>query len=147
MRQLKLTPVFIIIVMLFSTCSSADKCSDNGNYNIEYYSGGGFTGMEKGIIVKCDGKAITWSRLPGQHREFKDTLKLSDSKIKAFNKLLEDPVLMSYKNDFTGNYTTHLNIIKNDKINKISFNSADIPSGIPDAVKNMIEELKSINNK
>lgn len=144
MRQLKLTPVFIIIVMLFSTCSSVDKCSDNGNYNIEYYSGGGFTGIEKGIIVKCNGTALTFTRLPGQHREYKDTLNLSEDRIKAFNKLIADPELMSFNNEYKGNYTTHLNIIKNDKINKISFNAAEIPNTIPDAVRNLIEEIKTI---
>ncbi len=144
MRKLILTPVFIIIVLFFSSCTSADKCSKNGNYNIEYYSGGGFTGIEQGIIVKCDGSAVKWTRKPGQSREYSDSLKLSESQITAFNKLIENPDLFSYEKSYIGNYTTHLNIIKNDKINKISFNSAESPLGMPQAVQNLIIEIKNI---
>ena len=144
MRKLLLTPVLIIIAALLSSCSSADKCSENGNYNIEYYSGGGFTGIVKGIIVKCDGSAVTWIRKPGQSREYIDSLKLSDTQIKTLNKMIADPALFKYENSYTGNYTTHLNILKNNRINKISYNGAEIPDGMPDAVRNLIAEIKSI---
>lgn len=144
MRQLIYTPVFIIFVVLISSCSSTEQCSKNGNYNIEYYTGGGFTGIEKGIIIKCSGSAIKWIRKPGQVREYTDSLKLSGDQIKTFNKIIENPDLFNYENKYTGNYTTHLNILKNDKINKISFNAAEVPSGMPDAVRNLIQVIKNI---
>ncbi len=100
--------------------------------------------MEKGIVIKCDGSAVTWIRKPSQNREYTDSIKLSEDQIKTFNKIIENPDLLSYENKYSGNYTTHLNILKNDKINKISFNGAETPSGMPEAVKDLIEQIKNI---
>ena len=144
MKQFLLIALASLLSLPFASCSSTDSCTANGNFRIDYFSGGGFTGMQQGVTVSCEGWAKFWKKMPASERVTTDSVELSSDQIKNFERLLGSPEIFSYSNKFTGNYTSHLVIMKDIQSNDISFNSSDPPSNMPEAVKNLISEIKTI---
>jgi len=147
MKPYVLFAVVSLLAIVLGSCSTTNNCSSNGNFRIDYYSGGGFTGMQQGVTVACEGWAKFWKKMPASKRVTTDSVKLSSNQLKRFESLLDTPAIFSYKNEYSGNYTTHLVIMKDIQTNNISFNSSNQPSNFPSVVADLISELKSINKK
>ncbi len=141
---IKVTLLFLLILP-FPSCSSSDSCATNGNYRIDYYSGGGFTGMESGVTISCEGWVKFWKQSLNSIRQTTDSVSLSSEQQKRFNQLMNNPELFSYQNKFAGNYTTYLVLMKDVQFNRMSFNEADPPENLPAAIKDLILEIKNIN--
>ena len=144
MRYLKIISAMMIIFLIPASCTSIDTCKQNGEYRIDYYSSGGFTALQTGVSIKCDGTVLFWNKMPNSGRNVTDSLTLSDSQVGMFDTLMKNPELFSYTKSYTGNYTANLVLIKDDNFNKISFNSSEIPAEFPDAVKDLIREVQNI---
>ncbi len=100
--------------------------------------------MQQGVTVSCEGWAKFWKKMPSSDRVTTDSVNLSSDQLKKFADLLSSPEIFSYGNKFTGNYTTHLVVMKDIQLNDISFSSSDLPENFPQAVKNLISEIKNI---
>ncbi len=144
MKQFLIMALASLLSLPFVSCSSADNCTANGNFRIDFYSGGGFTGMQQGVTISCEGWAKFWKKMPTSDREITDSVSLSSDQMKGFVDMINNPELFSYSNKFTGNYTTHLVIMKDIQLNDISFNDSDPPKNFPQAVTNLISEIKNI---
>lgn len=131
-------------LLYFNSCSNSNLCTTTGNLNIEYYSSGGITGGSSGITIDSLGNATFWKQIPGSKREISKVVKIEDEQIEKICNTLNDSTIFAYQKDFTGNYTTYLNINLNDKENNISFNKSDLPEDMPQAYRLLIKELNNI---
>jgi len=132
------------IVFFGISCSMVGATSDIDNYRIEYSSGGGFTGIESGITIDCNRSVKYWKRTPGSTPIVTDSLELTSAQLKVFNSLMEKKELFTYQNDYHGNYVARLTFAKNETINTFSYNPSELPMDMPDAIKNIITEIKNI---
>ncbi len=146
MLKLIKTLALLFLFLPFASCSNADICSSNNNFRIDFYSGGGFTGVESGITISCEGWAKFWKRKPNSIRETTDSLSVSKDSMKKISELMTNPELFTYSNKYSGNYTTHLVVMKDIQINSISFNQSDTSANLPESVKNLISEIKNIKS-
>ncbi len=103
--------------------------------------------MQQGVTISCEGWAKYWEGMPASRRVATDSVKLSSDQLKKFERLIDNPAIFSYSNKYSGNYTTHLVIMKDIQTNNISFNESNPPSNFPQAVTDLITEIKSINKK
>jgi hypothetical protein len=138
--------VTILSIFLFSlaSCSSISQSKEDESYRIDYYSGGGFTGMESGVTIFSDGNVKFWKKRLNSERQITDSLKLSEEQITKLNEISKNPELFTFSNKYTGNYTTYLLLTKGIQLNHISFNGAELPAEMPDCLKNLISEIKII---
>jgi len=135
---------FLVPILIFASCSSSNNCSSNENFRIDFYSGGGFTGIETGITISCEGWAKLWKKFPNSTREVTKTIKLTTNQLKSFNKFINDTSVFSYHSKYAGNYTTYLLLIKGVQINRISFNQNDLPVDFPQGISGLISEIENI---
>jgi hypothetical protein len=132
------------LVFFGNSCSMVGSCTDTKQYRIEYSSGGGFTGIESGITITCNRSVKYWKRTPGSTPIVTDSLELTSAKLKVFNNLLEQKELFTYTNDYHGNYTARLTVVNSESTNSFSFNPSELPKDMPEAIKNIIAEIKNI---
>ena len=147
MRQLYRVAIISILFFSFTSCSATNILVTHSEYRIDYYSGGGFTGIESGLTIFSSGTVKFWKRNPNSERRITDSLKLSEIQLKEIDNLITNPELFTYTFKFSGHYTTHLVLSKDIQLNQISFNSSDLPEEMPVSVKNLISEIKTIFNK
>ncbi len=135
--------LFLGLIFLYS-CADSNLCTKTGKLNIEYYSSGGITGGSQGLTIDSLGNATFWKQIPGSKRETSKVVKVEDEQLEKICNTLNDSTIFGYQKDFTGNYTTYLNINLNDKENNISFNKSDLPEDMPPAYRILIKELNNI---
>lgn len=144
MHRLTLALLILISFRFFISCASSSTFFQNNNYKIEYFSGGGFTGIESGVTINSDGIVKFWDRKPNSIPIIKDSLKLDDEQIKVFDQIMKNPKLFSYKNNYIGNYTTHLILTVKKNSNDVSFNPSDPPTNMPTIFSDLIAAIKKI---
>lgn len=141
----KCSPIFPLLSFpLIVSCSGSTYCTDEEKLGLEYYSQGGVTGGSSGISIDSTGTANFWNQNLNAERIITKTIKLKSENLNEICKLLEKPEVFTYKNNFTGNYTTYLIIKSGVKENKISFNKSDLPLDMPIVVKQLIKLLNNI---
>jgi hypothetical protein len=140
---LRILAVFVFIQFGVS-CSFVATSTEPDTYRIEYSSGGGFTGRESGITIRSNRTVIYWERKLNSSPKTTDSTELTSAQVKSFSELIKRKELFSYKNDYKGNYTAQLTIVRNETNNSFSFNPSDLPADMPDAVKNIIIEINHI---
>jgi len=144
MRQLLNAGIIMILLFPFASCSSTGQSNPDESYRIDFYSGGGYTGAETGLTLFSNGKVYFWKKLINAARVANDSLQLTNDQIIKLNNLIRDPGVFSYTHKYSGNYTTHLAIIRDIQLNQISFNVSDLPGDMPDPIKNLISEIQNI---
>ncbi len=141
----------LLLILFFAAaltgCSSSKNCTPEENFQIDFYSSGGFTSITNGITIDCVGLVKSWQVNNGNEKIFRDSLKLEDSTFNAIHRLLNDNAWLTYKNDFRGNVTTYLHIKLKNQTNEISFNSFDLPLNMPASLTELITIIKSIRFK
>jgi hypothetical protein len=140
---LRILAAFVFIQFGVS-CSFVSTCTEADTYRIEYSSGGGFTGSESGITIRCNRTVMYWERKLNSSPKITDSTELTSAQVKTFNELIKSKELFSYKNDYKGNYTARLTIVHNEATNSFSFNPSDLPRDMPAAIKNIIIEINHI---
>jgi hypothetical protein len=144
MRQLLKILLLSILIFPFISCSSTSQSVKDEGYRIDYYTGGGVTGIESGLTIFNGGQVIFWDKLLNKSRHTTDSLMLSDEQIVKIDSIIKSPELFTYSHKYTGNYTAHLVIIKDIQLNQISYNGAEIPAEMPDSIKDLISEIQSL---
>ncbi len=144
MRQLIYLIMSIMIVFSFFSCSHPYSSLTNVNFRIDFYSGGGFTGVESGITISSQGWAKFWKKNLNSLRQTTDSVAIPSDKMLRITNLMTNPKIFSYNNKYTGNYTTYLVLAQDIQFNKISFNDSELPSNMPDVIKDLITEIKEI---
>ncbi len=144
MQQLFSVIMFCMIVLSFDSCSQPYTSLTNLNYRIDFYSGGGFTGVESGITISSQGWAKFWKKNLNSLRQTTDSVAIPSNMMKKITDLMKNPELFSYNNKFAGNYTTYLVLVQDIQFNQISFNDSEPPSNMPDVIKDLITEIKKI---
>ena len=147
MKQFLIVALAGLLSLPFASCSTVDSSTANGNYRIDYYSGGGFTGIQQGVTVSCEGWAKFWKKMPSSERVITDSVALSSDQLKKLDSLMSSPDIFSYSNKVSGNYTTYLVLMKDIQFNNISFNNSDPPADMPPSIIELITEIKNINKK
>ncbi len=133
-----------MIVFSFFSCSHPYSSLTNVNFRIDFYSGGGFTGVESGITISSQGWAKFWKKNLNSLRQTTDSVAIPSDKMLRITNLMTNPKIFSYNNKYTGNYTTYLVLAQDIQFNKISFNDSELPSNMPDVIKDLITEIKEI---
>ena len=144
MQQLFSAIMFCIIVLSFDSCSQPYTSLTNLNYRIDFYSGGGFTGVESGITISSQGWAKFWKKNLNSLRQTTDSVAIPINKMVKITNLMTNPKIFSYDNKYAGNYTTYLVLARDIQFNQISFNDSEPPSNMPDVIKDLITEIKKI---
>jgi hypothetical protein len=144
MRKLILLILSSILLLSFESCSQSYNSLTNFYFRIDLYSGGGFTGVENGITISSEGWAKYWKRSLNSLRQMTDSIAIPRSNMEEIIRLIKKPEIFSYQNKFTGNYTTYLVLLNDIQFNQISFNSSDLPSNMPIAIKDLIAKINSI---
>jgi len=144
MGQLFKVIILSIFVFSFTSCTSISQSIAEESYRIDYYSGGGFTGMESGITIFSDGNVKFWKKKLNSERQITDSLKLSEEHVTKLNEISRNTELFTYNNKYTGNYTTYLVLTKGIQLNNISFNGSELPAEMPACLKDLISEIKII---
>lgn len=134
-----------IIFQLGVSCSFVSTSAEINNYYIEYSSGGGLTGIESGISIGNNRSVKYWERKSNSPPILTDSTELTLTQLNTFNKLMKSKEILAYKNDYRGNYTGRLTFVNNDSINTFSFNPSNLPNNMPDAIKDIIVEIHTIN--
>jgi hypothetical protein len=147
MQQLFKFATVSILLLSFISCSSSIQSVTGDNFKIEYYSGGGFTGIQSGLTIFSDGTVKLWKQNLQSSRQITDSLKLSDEQFLELNETIIDSEFFSYHYKFSGNYATYLTVTKGIQSNQISFNGSDLPPDMPASIKDLISEIKTIYTK
>ncbi|MHB8580305.1 MAG: hypothetical protein ACYDA4_10675 [Ignavibacteriaceae bacterium] len=134
-----------MIVLSFDSCSQTYSSLTNINFRIDFYSGGGFTGVESGITISSQGWAKYWKKNLNSLRQTTDSVAIPSDKMVRITNLMTNPKIFSYDNNYSGNYTTYLVLTQDIQFNQISFNESELPSNMPDVIKDLISEIKTIN--
>lgn len=145
MRHIIVVITASLLFCLSSSCSSSKSCSQEKYYRIDYFSGGGFTGMEKGLTIECNGWLKNWERKLNPKKEILDSLILDSSTMQKIDKLMKDSEIFSYKMNNISNYTTTLILSNQEKKNIVSYNSSDVPIDLPKSIKAILSEIEKIN--
>lgn len=145
MKRIILAFVSLLFLFAIFNCSSIRECIEGERYLIEYSTGGGFTGFERGLTIQCTGKVKFWERKLDQKKNETDSLFLSSSQLGVLDAAIRDKNIFSYKMEKPGNYTALLKLIYEDKTNNIKFNPAEVPSDMPIKVKTILNEIEKIN--
>ena len=132
---------FIIII---AACSSTIDCSKDKFFRIDYFSGGGFTGMERGVTIDCNGWLKKWERKLNSTKTIVDSLKLSSSAMKNISKAMSDSSIYNYVMNKAANYTTSIVLTNQNKVHTISYNSSEVPADLPNSIKAILNEIKKI---
>jgi hypothetical protein len=138
--------VVIVLLPLLWDCSSSNNCRKNYLFTIEYYSGGGFTGVDHGLTIQSNGSVRKWTRHAGSTRVDTDSLTLRSDDLDTLCALMMKNDTLGYTRSEKGNYTTVLTLTNNNKTNVISFAGSDTPSDAPQYLIELIAEIKKINN-
>ena len=147
MQQLFKFAAISILLLSYISCSSNIQYITDDNFRVEYFLGGGFTGIQSGLTIFSDGTVKLWRKILKSSRQITDSLKLSDEQFLQLNETINDSEFFSYHNKFSGNYTTYLTVTKGIQVNQISFNGSDLPADMPASIKDLISEIKTIYTK
>jgi hypothetical protein len=139
----KAIAAFTVLILIYS-CSTTGNCSTAGGYQINFSTGGGFTGIENGITINCNGRVLFWERRANSPSIVKDSLILQPEQLKRLDELMQNPDLLTYSHTFNGNYTSTLTITKENISNTISYNPSEEPSDFPSVIRDIILEIKNI---
>lgn len=145
MRTLLVTLSFLLPACLFASCSSARECTSEDNYRIEYFTGGGFTGVERGMTIECSGTVHMWERKVNEARVVTDSLTLNTSSLKIFDTAMNDTTVFSYARKDASNHTATLTLSKRNRNNSISYNSTAAPADLPASVRAILAEIITIH--
>lgn len=138
------TIILIVEIPFLISCSTCIYCTKGERLNIQYYFQGGITGAATGVSIDSSGTANFWNQYLNTDRKISKTIKVDKNKLKEICKLLEIPEVLTYKNNFVGNYTTYLIIKLGDKENMISFNKSELPDNMPEPLRLLISKLNII---
>ena len=144
MRQVIYLIMSVIIVFPLFSCSNTYSSLTNVNFRIDFYSGGGFTGVESGITISSQGWAKFWKKNLNSLRQTTDSVAIPSDQMARITNLMKNPKIFSYDNKYAGNYTTYLVLAQDIQFNQISFNDSEPPSNMPDVIKDLISEIKTI---
>ena len=144
MRKLILLIILSMVLFSIDSCSQSYNSLTNYNFRIDLYSGGGFTGVENGITISSEGWAKYWKSNLNSLRQMTDSISIPSGNMKEIIKLMKKPEIFSYQNRYSGNYTTYLVLLHDIQFNQISFNGSDLPSNMPNAIKDLIAKINSI---
>lgn len=128
-------------------CSSERSCSEEKDYRIEYSTRGGFTGMEKGVTIDCNGWVKWWERKLNSPKEVIDSLQADPSVMIKFDKIMSDGKLFDFTMDHIGNHTATLVLSKQNRIHAISYNSSENTSHFPESIQTILSEIEKINKQ
>lgn len=137
----------ILLMLILQSCSSAEKSVKTDDFQVDYYTTGGFTNVTQGITINSSGWAKSWQAEYQSDKKILDSVKVETELLNEINSLLEDQRCFTYKNNFAGNLTAYLQIKKNNNANQISFNSFDLPANMPRSLKELIKISQSIHFK
>src|SRR5690606_352443 len=133
----------LLMLGLYS-CSSTESSAKTETFRIDYYSTGGFTNVTQGITIYSSGFAENWEERYPSGKNIINTFELDAKILEKIDSILQNQEWFKYKNNFTGNLTSYLQIKKNNNTNKISFNSIDLPADMPQVLKELFKMIKSI---
>ncbi len=145
MRKDRLCLLLLFSALLLSSCSSAKECSTEEDYTIEYFTGGGFTGMDRGMTIECSGRVVMWDRMPNAGKEITDSLLLKSAVRKRFDALMNDPLVFGYSKIAPGNHSTTLILTKPGKHTVITYDSSEPPADLPSPVRAILSEITTIH--
>jgi hypothetical protein len=145
MRFFVVSAVMMLPSLLWG-CSSADSCRSGYYFTIEYYSGGGFTGVEHGLTIQSNGNVRKWTRHAGSTLVYTDSLTLRSADLDKLSTLMTKNDTLGYTRSEKGNYTTVITLTSNNKSNVISFPGLDAPGDVPQYVIDLIAVIKKIIN-
>ena len=112
-------------------CSSERSCSEEKDYRIEYSTRGGFTGVEKGLTIDCNGWVKWRERKLNSPKKVIDSLQADASVMIKFDKIMMDENLFDFTMNHDGNHTATLVLSKQNRIHAISYNSSENISRFP----------------
>ena len=143
--QIKIhTILFALCACVAASCSSARECSQEDNYRIDYFTGGGFTGFEKGMTIDCSGRVKLWEKKLNSPREITDSLLLKSSDRKKIDEIMNDTSLFEYSAKEVSNHTATLIISKREKTMTIAWRSSDAPPDLPASIRSLLTEINKI---
>jgi hypothetical protein len=137
--------LFALCACFVASCSSARDCSQENNYRIDYFTGGGFTGFEKGMTIECSGWVKLWEKKLNSPREITDSLLLKSSDRKKFDEIMNDTALFEYSAKEVSNHTATLIISKREKTTTIAYRSSDAPPDLPAVIRDLLTEITKIH--
>lgn len=131
-------------ILTISACSSAIECTKDKFFRIDYFNSGGFTGMESGVTVDCNGWLKKWERKLNSPKTIVDSVKISSSAMTNFSNAMDDTSIFRYTMNQTANYTTSIILANQKKTHTISYSSSDTPADLPNSIKVILKEIEKI---
>ena len=134
----------MLLQSTFLNCSSSRICRNDYHFTIEYFSGGGFAGLEHGLTIQSDGSVQKWTRHAGSSPVYTDSFTLPSDDLDTLCSLMMKNDTLGYTRSEKVNYTTVITLTSSNKSNAISFPGADAPGDAPRYIIELIAEIKKI---
>lgn len=134
----------VSFIFVTTSCSQSTNCTKDNSYQIDYFSSGGFTGMERGITIDCAGWLKKWERKLNSSKTILDSLELSSSAMKNIINAMNDSSIYNYYLNKTANYTTSIVLTNQNKIHTISYSTSEVPADLPKSIKAILIEIEKI---
>ncbi|MDP1817543.1 MAG: hypothetical protein Q8K92_23995 [Leadbetterella sp.] len=131
-------------IFITTACSQSTNCTKDNSYRIDYFSGGGFTGMERGVTIDCNGWLKKWERKLNSSKTILDSLALSSSAMKNISNAMKDSNIYNYYFNKIANYTTSIVLTNQNKVHTISYSSSEVPADLPNSIKAILIEIEKI---
>jgi len=144
MRRHREFLLLLFSALLFSSCSSARECTTQEQYTIEYFTGGGFTGMDRGMTIQCNGRVVMWDRKPNAAKVVTDSLLLSSSRRETFDALMNDPSVFAYAKSAPANFSATLTLTRDGRHTVITYNPSEPPADLPQPVRAILSAIATI---
>ena len=134
----------VSLILVTTSCSQSTNCTKDNSYRIDYSSGGGFTGMERGVTIDCNGWLKKWERKLNSPKTIVDSLELSSSAMKNITEAMNDTSIYIYVMNKAANYTTSIVLTNQNKVHTISYSSSEVPGDLPNSIKAIVKEIEKI---
>ena len=142
--KLRIKNVIFLSLLAALGCSSSRQVPVKQNFDIQYYTAGGISGMFDGMTVTSDGWAKFWTGRSVVLSVITDSSRVSQGQLKRISEILNADELFTLQLSSTGDVFSVLSMRRDGKTNIIKFPGVQPPDSAPKELQSLLNELKQI---
>lgn len=133
----------LTLSICFSACHSAsrDQISPAKDFTIIFGSGGGFTGMAEGYIIRSDGKIEKWSGLYFRRSQIETVGVVTQEALQPLRQIFEAKTYEQWSYQDTANMTTQVWCISGHDTTVVSWPGLEPGKDVPPAIQDFYGRL------
>jgi hypothetical protein len=134
----------LLFLLFFCAChsTSREQVPSEKDFTIIFGSGGGFTGMAEGYIIRSNGKIEKWSGRYFRHDKVDAFGTVSQKALKPVRQMFDTKAFAKWSYQQTGNMTTRLWCISGKDTTTVSWSGLEPDKDVPQPIQDFYSKLK-----